>query len=189
MRPGFEEALLVVDIDPAAAVGRRLRDVRRRALARERGDARPTSQVVHVGAPRRHARPGRAALGRSRSTSSSRCGSRSSSGCATTSSKNGFSDVVVGVSGGIDSALTAALAAEALGAERVHCVSMPSRYSSEGTRADARRLAESLGTDFRELPIEPIVEAFDAVLRRELRRPRRRSHRGEPPGARPRRRC
>ena len=69
-----------------------------------------------------------------RSTSSSRCASRSSSGCATTSGKNGFSDVVVGVSGGIDSALTAALAVEALGAERVHCVSMPSRYSSEETR-------------------------------------------------------
>ena len=72
--------------------------------------------------------------------------------------------MVVGVSGGIDSAVTAALAAEALGAERVHCVSMPSRYSSEGTRTDARRLAESLGIDFRELPIGGIVEAFDAAL-------------------------
>jgi NAD+ synthase (glutamine-hydrolysing) len=78
--------------------------------------------------------------------------------------KNGFSDVVVGVSGGIDSALTAALAAEALGPERVHCVSMPSRYSSEGTRSDAHRLAENLGCDFQELPIEPVVEAFGAVL-------------------------
>jgi NAD+ synthase (glutamine-hydrolysing) len=78
--------------------------------------------------------------------------------------KNGFTDVVVGVSGGIDSAVTAALAVEALGAERVHCVSMPSRYSSEGTRTDARRLAESLGTEFREIPIGGIVEAFDAAL-------------------------
>jgi NAD+ synthase (glutamine-hydrolysing) len=78
--------------------------------------------------------------------------------------KNGFREVVVGVSGGIDSALTAALAVEALGAERVHCVSMPSRYSSEATRGDARRLAESLGTDFRELPIGEIVNAFDGVL-------------------------
>ena len=78
--------------------------------------------------------------------------------------KNGFSEVVVGVSGGIDSALTAALAVEALGAERVHCVSMPSRYSSEETRADARLLAESLGTDFRELPIDEIVQAFDGAL-------------------------
>jgi NAD+ synthase (glutamine-hydrolysing) len=72
--------------------------------------------------------------------------------------------VVVGVSGGIDSALTAALAVEALGPERVHCVSMPSRYSSEGTRSDARALAENLGCDFHELPIEPVVEAFASVL-------------------------
>ena len=65
--------------------------------------------------------------------------------------KNGFGDVVVGISGGIDSALTAALAAEALGPDRVHCVSMPSRFSSEATRSDARLVAESLGADFREI--------------------------------------
>ena len=78
--------------------------------------------------------------------------------------KNGFDAVVVSVSGGIDSAVTAALAVEALGPDRVHCVSMPSRYSSEGTRSDARRLAENLGCDFRELPIEQVVEAYTGVL-------------------------
>jgi NAD+ synthase (glutamine-hydrolysing) len=78
--------------------------------------------------------------------------------------KNGFGDVVIGLSGGIDSALTAALCVEALGPERVHGVSMPSRYSSEGTRGDARRLAESLGVDFREIAIEPMVEAYVAAL-------------------------
>jgi NAD+ synthase (glutamine-hydrolysing) len=78
--------------------------------------------------------------------------------------KNGFGDVVVSVSGGIDSALTAALAVEALGAERVHLVSMPSRYSSAATQDDARALAENLGCDFRELGIEPVVEAATAVL-------------------------
>jgi len=78
--------------------------------------------------------------------------------------KNGFEAVLVSVSGGIDSAVTAALTVEALGPERVHCVSMPSRYSSEGTRADARRLAENLGCDFRELPIEPVVDAYTGVL-------------------------
>jgi len=78
--------------------------------------------------------------------------------------KNGFGDVVIGLSGGIDSALTAALAVGALGAERVHGVSMPSRYSSEATRGDARRLAESLGIDFREIAIEPVVEAFTGAL-------------------------
>ena len=78
--------------------------------------------------------------------------------------KNGFKEIVVGVSGGIDSALVAALAVEALGSERVHCVSMPSRYSSEGTRGDAQRLAENLGCDFREIAIEPIVEQFIGAL-------------------------
>jgi NAD+ synthase (glutamine-hydrolysing) len=78
--------------------------------------------------------------------------------------KNGFGEIVLGLSGGIDSALVAALASDALGPERVHCVSMPSRYSSEGTRSDARRLAESLGCDFRELAIEEIVAAFHDAL-------------------------
>src|SRR5207244_8750654 len=78
--------------------------------------------------------------------------------------KNGFREIVVGVSGGIDSALVAALAAETLGPERVHCVSMPSRYSSEATRSDAQRLAELLGCDFREIAIEAIVERFIAAL-------------------------
>ena len=78
--------------------------------------------------------------------------------------KNGFTDVVLGVSGGIDSAVTAAIACEALGPERVHCVSMPSRYSSEGTQGDARLLAESLGAEFLELPIEGIVASFEQAL-------------------------
>ena len=74
--------------------------------------------------------------------------------------KNGFGDVVLGLSGGIDSALVAALAVDALGPDRVHCVSMPSRYSSAGTHSDARRIAEALGCDFREIPIETMVGAF-----------------------------
>jgi NAD+ synthase (glutamine-hydrolysing) len=78
--------------------------------------------------------------------------------------KNGFGDVVVGISGGIDSALTAALATEALGPERVHCVSMPSPFTSDATRDDAREAAESLGVDFREVPIDPIVDAYESAL-------------------------
>jgi NAD+ synthase len=78
--------------------------------------------------------------------------------------KNGFAEIVVGVSGGIDSALVAALAAEALGPHQVHCISMPSRYSSEGTRTDAQRLAENLDAGFREIAIEPIVERFLETL-------------------------
>ena len=61
--------------------------------------------------------------------------------------KNGFTDVVIGLSGGIDSALVAAIAVEALGSQHVHGVSMPSRYSSEGSRTDAAILASNLGVD------------------------------------------
>ena len=82
--------------------------------------------------------------------------------------KNGFEDVVVAVSGGIDSAVTAALCADALGPERVHCVSMPSRFSSEGTRSDARSVAEALGCSFREIPIESAVASFADTLAPEI---------------------
>jgi NAD+ synthase (glutamine-hydrolysing) len=160
--PGFEEALLVVDIDPADAVGRRLRDVRRRALARER-DALPDPSVVELGATRRQVAP-LAPLLAPPLDELEQMRLALELGLRDYVEKNGFRDVVIGVSGGIDSALTAALAVEAIGTDRVHCVSMPSRYSSEETRSDARRLAESLGTDFRELPINEVVAAFDGVL-------------------------
>src|SRR5204863_8870894 len=131
---------------------------------RARGrDKEPEGQAVHVGAEHTHgeARPGTVAepLGELEQMRLAL-----ELGLSDYVNKNGFSEIVVGVSGGIDSALTAALAVEALGPERVHCVSMPSRYSSEGTRGDARRLAEALGCDFRELPIEPIVEQFIGAL-------------------------
>jgi NAD+ synthase (glutamine-hydrolysing) len=160
--PGFEEALLVVDVDPADAVGRRLRDVRRRALARER-ETLPEAAVVHIGAPKGtpdHVEPQIAP----RLEELEQMRLALELGLRDYVDKNGFNEVVIGVSGGIDSAVTAALAAEALGPERVHCVSMPSRYSADETRGDARRLAESLGTDFRELPINDVVNAADAAL-------------------------
>lgn len=74
--------------------------------------------------------------------------------------KNGFNGVVIGLSGGIDSALTAAIAADALGAERVWGVAMPSRHSSEGSLADARALADNLGIRFDVIPIEPPYAGF-----------------------------
>ncbi|MEY2940182.1 MAG: glutamine-dependent synthetase [Actinomycetota bacterium] len=74
--------------------------------------------------------------------------------------KNGFSDVVIGLSGGIDSALVAAVAVDALGAEHVHGVSMPSRYSSEGSRSDAAALASNLGIEMRTISIEPAFAAY-----------------------------
>jgi len=74
--------------------------------------------------------------------------------------KNGFTDVVIGLSGGIDSALVAAIAVEALGPQHVHGVSMPSRYSSEGSRTDAALLASNLGIDMQTISIEPAFAAY-----------------------------
>ncbi|MCJ7724976.1 MAG: NAD+ synthase [Acidimicrobiia bacterium] len=78
--------------------------------------------------------------------------------------KNGFEDVLVGLSGGIDSALTAAVAADALGPEHVWGVTMPSRYSSEGSVEDSRVLAENLGIRFEQIPIESPVLALEGTL-------------------------
>ncbi|MEA2346223.1 MAG: hypothetical protein QOG62_10 [Thermoleophilaceae bacterium] len=78
--------------------------------------------------------------------------------------KNGFRDVVFGLSGGIDSALVALIAVDALGPERVRCVAMPSRYSSEGTRGDADRIAENLGIECLRLPIEDVFNALERTL-------------------------
>jgi NAD+ synthase (glutamine-hydrolysing) len=78
--------------------------------------------------------------------------------------KNGFRHVVVGLSGGIDSALTALIAVDALGADRVTCCVMPSPYSSEGTQRDARTLAANLGVQCLDLPIEPAMRAYDQIL-------------------------
>jgi NAD+ synthase (glutamine-hydrolysing) len=160
--PGFEEALLVVDVDLTSVIARRLTDARRRALAKDRGDIGEVP-TIHVGAP--HERTDELAppvvpfadeLEQMRQALVL--------GLRDYVRKNGFAEVLVGVSGGIDSALTAALAVEAVGVEHVHCVSMPSRYSSEGTRTDARRLAEALGCDFREIAIEPMVETYLEAL-------------------------
>ncbi len=159
--PGFEEALLVVDVDPSAVRARRLTDARRRALAQEH--RRPRPPRISLGRPREQ-------TDTTTSEIAPFCDDLEQMrlalelGLGDYVRKNGFREVVVGVSGGIDSAVVAALAAEALGPERVHCVSMPSRYSSTGTRGDAQRLAENLGCDFREIAIEPILDGYLEAL-------------------------
>lgn len=75
--------------------------------------------------------------------------------------KNGFSEAVIALSGGIDSSIVAALASDALGPENVHGVAMPSRFSSDGSRDDAAKLAANFGIDFRTIEIE---EAHSALL-------------------------
>src|SRR5262249_30952361 len=78
--------------------------------------------------------------------------------------KNGFEHVVIGLSGGVDSTVVALVAVDALSADRVTCVTMPSRYSSEGTRGDAHALAANLGVELLELPIENARTAYDEML-------------------------
>lgn len=78
--------------------------------------------------------------------------------------KNGFRSVTLGLSGGIDSALVAAIAADALGPENVYGVSLPSRYSSQHSRDDAADLAQRIGCHYRTIAIEPMVAAYEASM-------------------------
>jgi NAD+ synthase (glutamine-hydrolysing) len=159
--PSFEEALIVVDIDASTAIARRLVDARRRALAREREI--PDPPLIDVGEPREQ-RSSVTPFVAEPIDDLEQMRRALELGLRDYVEKNGFEEIVVGVSGGIDSALTLGLAVEALGAERVHAVSMPSRFSSQETRADAEALAENLGTSFLELPIDPIFEGFGQAL-------------------------
>ncbi len=82
--------------------------------------------------------------------------------------KNGFQGAVIGLSGGIDSALTLAIAVDAIGAERVEAVMMPSRYTATMSVEDARAEAETLGVDHHTIPIEPAFQAFLDSLKQEF---------------------
>ena len=166
--PQFEEHLAVCAIDPRQVVAARLRDTRHRVNVRRQRRAAPEAEppVRTLAALRA---PGQAAtvagevaplLGpEAEMYAALRTGVRDYV------TKNGFERVVLALSGGIDSALTALVAVDALGPERVTCVSMPSPYSSEGTRADARAIALNLGADFLELSIEDAMRAYEELLR------------------------
>ena len=103
--------------------------------------------------------------------------------------KNGFTDVVIGLSGGIDSTIVACIAVDALGADHVHGVSMPSRYSSDGSKTDAAgaRRATSASTSARS-PIEPAFQRLPRHAGAVVRGPPAGPHRGEPAEPGPRRR-
>ena len=83
-------------------------------------------------------------------------------------SKNGFPGIILGLSGGIDSALTLAIAVDALGAENVEAVMMPFKYTADISKSDARKQAETMGVKYREIPIEPMFDAFMNALSNEF---------------------
>ena len=101
--------------------------------------------------------------------------------------KNGFKHVVLGLSGGIDSAVVATMAADALGAENVHCLMLPYRYTSEESIRDAKDCAERLGVQYDVVSIGTPVDAVNAELAALFAGPHRRHHRGEHPVAHARR--
>ena len=77
---------------------------------------------------------------------------------------NGFKGIVLGLSGGIDSALVAKLAVDAIGKEKVEAVMMPSAYTADMSQEDAKQLAENLGIRYEVIPIAPAFQAFNAML-------------------------
>jgi NAD+ synthase (glutamine-hydrolysing) len=158
----FEEDLVVVDLDLDAVLGARLHDSRRRKEKLRAGDGVTRVVLSPLPAPASEPlpeRPARPALGAVEEVFHALV-------LATRDyvRKNGFKHVVIGLSGGIDSSLVAAIAVEALGRENVTGVTMPSPYSSAGTRQDARRLARSLGIEFLTLPITGVFRAFKRAL-------------------------
>jgi NAD+ synthase (glutamine-hydrolysing) len=161
--PQFEEALLIAEVDTLAAGSARLRDTRRRAPA---AAARDT--VDELGTFTVRDRPTDDPLGDAPVAALldevDEVYGALVLGTRDYTRKNGFEHVVLGLSGGIDSTLVALIAVDALGPDCVTCVTMPSPYSSEGTRGDAHRLAENLGSELLELPIEPMMKAFDSAL-------------------------
>jgi NAD+ synthase (glutamine-hydrolysing) len=168
--PQFEESLTFCTIDPRAIAAARLRDTRHRVNVRRQRRVAPIAEPAVFTLASLHTDPARepeVVSGELAGTLSpdAEIYAALRTGLRDYVNKNGFEHVVIALSGGIDSALAALIATDALGPERVTCVSMPSPYSSEGTRADARAIAENLGVDFREIGIEEAMTAYDGLLR------------------------
>jgi len=159
----FAEELLICDVDVASAGATRLRDTRQRAPARlAQLDVAALGSFVTDGTSD-EGRPGGPVA--ELLDDEAEVYAALVLGTRDYVRKNGFEHVVLGLSGGIDSALVALIAVDALGPECVTCVTMPSQYSSSGTRNDAIVLARNLGVELIELPIGGPVIAFEQILR------------------------
>ncbi len=158
----FEEDLLVVDVDVVGASRRRLHDPRwRQSLDARHGRVRSVS-VSRASRPRLTLAPRSASV--SLLEPDAEVYRALTLGTADYFRKNGFQHAVLGLSGGIDSALALTVAADALGADAVTAVSMPSRYTADMNREDASTLAATLGVELMELPIGDLATAYDGAL-------------------------
>ena len=157
----FEEEVLVAEIDPRGPDAARLRDARLRPAARRAQPKVDTLARLELPEERGPAPEPRVAplLGREAEVYAALV-----LGLRDYVEKNGFRHAVLGLSGGIDSALVACVAVDALGPERVSVAIMPSPYSSEETQRDARELAENLGVEHVELGIASAMEAYEGTL-------------------------
>ena len=157
----FEEDLVIADVDLDGVFRARLRDSRRRKekLSAEDRVSRVTLTPVATASPPLPERPTIEPLPPVDEVFRALV-----LGTRDYVRKNRFGRVVIGLSGGIDSSLVAAVAVEALGRENVVGVTMPSPYSSTGTRRDARRLARNLGVEFLTLPIGPLLQGYKRTL-------------------------
>jgi NAD+ synthase (glutamine-hydrolysing) len=157
----FEEDLVVADLDLDGVFRTRLRDSRRR---KEKLRAGPSPARIPLPALPAHENPPLPAREVAAPGLEEEIVQALALGTRDYVRKNGFTRVVVGLSGGIDSSLVAALAVRALGAENVIGVAMPSPVSSAGTRRDARRVARNLGIEFLQLPITRVLAAYRRLL-------------------------
>jgi NAD+ synthase (glutamine-hydrolysing) len=166
--PQFEESLGFCNIDPRQVTAARLRDTRHRANVRRQRRATRVAEppVFTLASVSVEAAPPEEVTGELATPLEPEAEVYAAlrTGLRDYVEKNGFERVLVALSGGIDSALVALVATDALGPERVTCVSMPSPYSSEATRADAAAIARNLGVDFREIPIADAMRAYDEML-------------------------
>src|SRR3954470_7764021 len=162
--PQFEEALITCTIDPAMSAAMRLRDARHRAAVRryrERGgDTCPVLARLSVGGDTEKVD---GSVAEPLSTEAEIYAALVT-GTRDYVEKNGFERVLLGLSGGIDSALVALIAADALGGDRVTTLVMPSPYSSNETQEDARAIARNLGSQLIEFDIEPLMKDYERVL-------------------------
>jgi NAD+ synthase (glutamine-hydrolysing) len=156
----FEEDVVVADVDVGAVFRWRLHDPRRRKAP---AGALPRVALPPLATPP-SARPPQAPHVVAPLPSLEEIYTSLVVGTRDYVRKNGFEQVVMGLSGGIDSALVACIAADALGPENVTGVAMPSRYTSDMSNTDAARLARNLGIGLEVIPIEPVFEAYLDVL-------------------------